>query len=31
MPALTAGSTCNCAYGGVVSITNPGATKTMAG
>lgn len=31
MPALTAGSTCNCAYGGVVSITNPGATKTLAG
>jgi hypothetical protein len=31
MPALTAGATCNCAYGGVVSITNPGATKTLAG
>jgi hypothetical protein len=29
MPALTAGATCNCAYGGVISITNPGATKTL--
>lgn len=28
-PALTNASTCNCAYGGVISITNPGATKEM--
>lgn len=30
MPALTAGSTLQCAYGGVISITNPGSTKTQA-
>ncbi len=30
-PALTAGSTCNCVYGGVISMTMPGATHTMSG
>lgn len=29
-PALVAGSTCNCAWGGVIQITNPGATKTIS-
>ncbi|HLW44921.1 MAG TPA: DUF4280 domain-containing protein [Acidimicrobiales bacterium] len=29
-PALVAGSTCICAYGGAIQITNPGATKTLA-
>lgn len=28
-PALVAGSTCMCAYGGVVQILNPGTTKTL--
>lgn len=28
-PALTAGSTCNCLWGGLINITNPGATQTM--
>jgi len=28
-PALVAGCTCLCAYGGVVQIVNPGSTKTM--
>ncbi|QDB79138.1 DUF4280 domain-containing protein [Georgenia sp. 311] len=27
-PALTAGATCACAYGGVVQILNPGAVRT---
>jgi hypothetical protein len=27
VPALTQTSMCNCAYGGVIQITNPGATK----
>lgn len=31
MPALTSGSTCNCAYGGVISITMPGSTTVLAG
>ena len=30
-PALTAGSTCLCAYGGVVDITFPGTVKSMIG
>ena len=29
-PALTSGSTCTCAYGGVISLTFPGAVRTMA-
>ena len=29
-PALALGSTCNCAWGGVIQITNPGATKTVS-
>lgn len=28
-PALVAGSQCQCAYGGIVEITFPGATKTL--
>lgn len=28
-PALVAGSTCTCAYGGVVQILSPGTTKTL--
>ena len=28
-PALTLGAQCQCAYGGVIQIINPGATKTM--
>lgn len=30
-PALTQGSTCSCAYGGVIQILMPGALKTTAG
>jgi hypothetical protein len=30
-PALTSGSTCHCAFAGVVTITMPGTTKTLAG
>ncbi|MCW2540377.1 MAG: hypothetical protein JWN95_2102 [Frankiales bacterium] len=30
-PALVAGSTCMCAFGGVISITMPGAVRTTAG
>jgi hypothetical protein len=30
-PALTAGSTAMCAYGGVINITFPGNTTTLAG
>lgn len=30
MPILTAGATAQCAYGGVISITMPGATRTQA-
>lgn len=30
MPALTAGSTCNCAWGGIVTIGFPGTTRTMS-
>lgn len=29
VPALSAGSTCMCAFGGVVEITFPGAVQTM--
>jgi len=28
-PALVMGSTCTCAFGGVVQILNPGSTKTL--
>lgn len=28
-PALVAGSTCMCAYGGVVEVVNPGTTKSL--
>lgn len=31
MPALTFGATCNCAWGGVITILNAGATKTLSG
>lgn len=31
LPALTSGSICNCAYGGVISITMPGSTTVTAG
>jgi hypothetical protein len=30
-PALVAGSTCSCAYGGLINIGFPGTTRTMAG
>jgi hypothetical protein len=30
-PALTSGSTCNCAYGGIITITFPGQVQTLAG
>jgi uncharacterized Zn-binding protein involved in type VI secretion len=30
IPALTAGSMCNCAWGGVVTMTMPGAVRTTA-
>lgn len=30
-PALTSGATCNCAFGGVVSMTMTGAVRTTAG
>lgn len=29
LPALVAGSTCNCVYGGVISIGFPGSIKTL--
>lgn len=29
-PSLVFGSSCTCAYGGVVEILNPGSTKTLA-
>ncbi len=29
IPAVTAGSTCTCAYGGVISIAVPGALRTL--
>jgi uncharacterized protein DUF4280 len=29
IPALTSGSICTCAFGGVVSITMPGAVRTQ--
>lgn len=29
-PALVAGATCNCAWGGVIQITNTGAIKTLS-
>jgi hypothetical protein len=31
MPALTEGSQCICAWAGVITIVNPGTTKTMTG
>jgi uncharacterized Zn-binding protein involved in type VI secretion len=31
IPALTAGSTCVCLYGGVISIINAGAVRTQTG
>lgn len=31
VPALTAGSTCVCGYGGVVTILNAGAVRTQTG
>jgi uncharacterized Zn-binding protein involved in type VI secretion len=30
MPALVSGSICNCAWGGVIQMTMPGAVRTMA-
>lgn len=30
LPALTAGATCNCAYGGVITIGFPGSTRTQS-
>jgi hypothetical protein len=30
VPALTAGSTCMCTWGGVITITNPGSVKTTS-
>jgi uncharacterized Zn-binding protein involved in type VI secretion len=30
VPALTAGSTCNCAWGGVITMTSPGTTRTQS-
>ena len=30
VPALTAGSQCACTWGGVISVVNPGATKTTS-
>src|SRR6478735_8554251 len=30
VPVLVAGSTCTCAYGGSISLTLPGATRTTA-
>ncbi|GAA1621679.1 DUF4280 domain-containing protein [Georgenia ruanii] len=30
-PALTAGATCTCAYGGVIQILFPGAVRTTEG
>jgi hypothetical protein len=29
-PALTSASTCMCTWGGVISVSNPGAMKTMS-
>ena len=31
IPALVAGSSCTCAYGGVINLTFPGSMKTLAG
>jgi hypothetical protein len=30
-PALTLGSTCQCAWGGVINVTFPGAVRTLSG
>lgn len=30
-PALTIGAMCQCAYGGVIQILNPGAVRTLEG
>lgn len=29
-PALVSGSTCNCAWGGIIQVINPGAVRTTA-
>ena len=29
-PALTAGSTCNCAWGGIIQVVFPGAVRTQS-
>jgi hypothetical protein len=31
MPALTSSSTCQCTWGGVITISFPGSTRTMSG
>ena len=31
VPALVAGSMCNCAYGGLINLGFPGSVKTLAG
>lgn len=31
IPALTLGATCQCAFGGVIQILNPGAMRTLEG
>jgi hypothetical protein len=30
-PALTSASKCTCAWGGIISVINPGAMRTVAG
>lgn len=30
-PALTIGAMCQCAYGGVIQVVNPGAVRTLEG
>lgn len=30
-PALTLGAMCQCAYGGVIQVINPGAVRTLEG
>jgi hypothetical protein len=31
MPALTAGSTCVCGYGGLITLLNAGTVRTQTG
>lgn len=31
LPALVAGATCNCAWGGIITIGMPGSVRTTAG